>query len=29
VDYVMGFEKDAKMRSGFRVGLQSSFISRN
>jgi hypothetical protein len=28
VDYVMGFEKDAKMRSGFRVGLQSSFISR-
>lgn len=28
VDYVMGYEKDMKMRSGFRVGLQSSFISR-
>jgi hypothetical protein len=29
VDYVMGFENHREMRNGVRVGLQSSFFSRN
>jgi hypothetical protein len=28
VDYVLGFEKNNPVLSGFRVGLKSSFISR-